>query len=270
MTLPYPDNLLHLGMPAALVNELSSQITGGGSALPAVKNTAITTVGAGTLTAAAIVGGVITRSGSVAAFSDATDTAANIVAALALYVATESFFLVIRNTTAFAETLTQGTGVTISGNAVIAPNSAVTFLVTINSKTAVTMLRVETAQNLFSGAKYGTAANTTSFTATGAQVSGAANVVLDLTGTLGGGAAITLPLVTDLVAALPNAAAGMSYLLRVINDSSANFAWTVTTNTGWTLAGTMTVAQATFRDFVVTLTSLTTATLQQVGTGTTS
>ena len=63
---------------------------------------------------------------------------------------------------------------------------------------------------------------------------------------------------------------GSTYRLRVINRSSGNFAWTMTTNTGWTLTGTMTIAQNTWRDFVVTLTSLTAATLQAVGVGTDS
>ena len=41
----------------------------------------------------------------------------------------------------------------------------------------------------------------------------------------------------------------------VINASSANFAWTLTTNTGWTLeaGGTYAVAQNTFSDFLVTV-----------------
>jgi hypothetical protein len=42
----------------------------------------------------------------------------------------------------------------------------------------------------------------------------------------------------------------------------------VTTNTGWTLSGTMTIAANTWREFVVTLNTLTTATLQSVATGT--
>ncbi len=56
-------------------------------------------------------------------------------------------------------------------------------------------------------------------------------------------------------------------MLRVINQSSGNFAWTVTTATGWTLTGTMTVAQNTFRDFMVSFTSKTAAVLTSVGTG---
>lgn len=42
-------------------------------------------------------------------------------------------------------------------------------------------------------------------------------------------------------------------------------AWTVTTNTGWTLTGTMTV-QTQMRKFYVTLTSLSAAVLRSIGT----
>lgn len=119
--------------------------------------------------------------------------------------------------------------------------------------------------------KYTVATDTTAFTATGAQISGGdIQTVLNLTGTLGAGAAITLPTVAALVAAISGPRVGQSWFLRIMNQSSANFAWTVTTNTGWTLAGTMTIAQNTYRDFVVTLTSLTAATLQSLGTGTQS
>jgi hypothetical protein len=55
--------------------------------------------------------------------------------------------------------------------------------------------------------------------------------------------------------------------LRIINENTTQTI-TVTTNTGWTLTGTMTIATNTFRDFVVNLTSLSAATLTSVGTGT--
>ena len=83
--------------------------------LAAEANTNITTVGAGTLTAAAIVSRLITRSGSTAAYSDATDTAAAIIAALPAAVVGQSFQLVIKNTVGFNETITAGSGVTLSG-----------------------------------------------------------------------------------------------------------------------------------------------------------
>lgn len=94
--------------------------------------------------------------------------------------------------------------------------------------------------------------------------------VINMTGTLGAGAALTLPTVADIVAAYGDIAAGDTFLVRIINSSSGAYAWTVTTATGWTLTGTMTVAQNTFRDFLVSFTSATAAVLTSVGTGTNS
>ena len=74
---------------------------------------------------------------------------------------------------------------------------------------------------------------------------GATEVTLNMTGTMGGDANAQLPTVGNLVAAIPDAVAGASYKLFVINSSSANHVWTITTNTGWTLNGTMTIAQNT-------------------------
>jgi hypothetical protein len=119
---------------------------------------------------------------------------------------------------------------------------------------------------------FNAASNTTSFTATPAQIMSAQDTVLDLTGTLGGAANLTLPTVATLLASLtPNqAVVGSSVMLRIISETAAN-AWTVTTNTGWTLNGTMSIAASTWRDFIVTITgtgATPTATLQEVGTGT--
>lgn len=118
--------------------------------------------------------------------------------------------------------------------------------------------------------KYNTNTATSGATLTAANISGAFDVTLNLTGTLGGDANAQLPTVAALATALGGSVAGASYKLRVINSSSANHVWTITTNTGWTLNGTMTLAQNTFRDFYVTFTSATAASLQQIGTGTTS
>lgn len=80
---------------------------------------------------------------------------------------------------------------------------------------------------------------------------------------------LQLPLVSALVAALHAPTVGTSYRLRICNFQGGNFALTLVTNTGWTLTGTtFTIAQNTWREFVVTLTSLTTATIQPVAVGT--
>ena len=93
--------------------------------------------------------------------------------------------------------------------------------------------------------------------------------VLNLTAALGAGATATLPTVAALVAALAalgiDVVAGSSYELDLINSSAGAFDWTITTNTGWTLTGTMTVAQNTMRKCIITFTSLTAATLQSLG-----
>jgi hypothetical protein len=116
------------------------------------------------------------------------------------------------------------------------------------------------------GSKFVTAANTSGFTATGAQVGGAEEVILNLSGALGAGANIQMPTVAALFAAIPNAQINQAYYLRILNLSSGAFAWTVTTNTGWTLTGTMTIAQNFYREFQVSFTSAAAAVLQSLGT----
>jgi hypothetical protein len=121
-------------------------------------------------------------------------------------------------------------------------------------------------------AAYNAATNTSGFTATQSQVMAAQDTVLALTGTLTAGAALTLPTVSALLATLTpqQGVVGSTTLLRVLNESGGAFAWTVTTNTGWTLNGTMSVAQTTFRDFIITINGVgasAAATIQDIGGG---
>ncbi len=126
-----------------------------------------------------------------------------------------------------------------------------------------------TAETILTNDVYNTNTATSATTLTAANISGGnVEVTLNMTGTLAGAANATLPTVASLVAAIPGASVGQSYKLRIINSGAGAFAWTVVTNTGWTLAGTMTVANLAYRDFYVTLTSLTAATLQAIGGGT--
>ena len=115
---------------------------------------------------------------------------------------------------------------------------------------------------------YNANAATASTTLTAANVSGAASQVdLAMTGTFGAAGALTLPTVAAMLASLPAPSLGTSFKLRVINVASSQ-TLTMTTNTGWTLNGTMTIATATWREFIVTITGLgasPTATLQNVG-----
>lgn len=137
----------------------------------------------------------------------------------------------------------------------------------------VSLINAILAQNPWQAAIYNAAANTTGFTATQSQIMGAEQTVLELTGTIGAGAALTLPTVATLLATLTpqQAVAGSTTGLRIGRGANGAFNWTVTANTGWTLNGTQTIAQSTFRDFIVQITSVgatPTATLTQIGTGT--
>ena len=137
----------------------------------------------------------------------------------------------------------------------------------------ISLINAILAQNPWQAAIFNAATNTTGFTATQSQIMGAEQTYLNLSGTLGAGAALTLPTVASMIATLTpqQAVVGSSVVLRVINSSSAAFAWTVTTNTGWTLSGTsQAIAQNVWQDYIVTLTNVgttPTATLQAVGRG---
>lgn len=125
--------------------------------------------------------------------------------------------------------------------------------------------------NPFQEAGYNVDAATASKTLTPQEICGAAQMFLAFTGTFGAAGAITLPTVAALLAALPSVVqanpVGIIWQLRVLNDATSQ-TLTMTTDTGWTLNGTMTIANDTFRDFIITITSATTASLQAVGAGT--
>jgi hypothetical protein len=110
----------------------------------------ITTAGAGTLTTAQMLGGLILRDPAGGNRTDTTPTAAALVAAIGGVKNGTSFYLVYRNTADAAETITVagGTGVTISGTATIAQNNTKIFLVRVDEVTsgseAVTVYSVGT------------------------------------------------------------------------------------------------------------------------------
>lgn len=101
-----------------------------GKALPV----AIATVGAGVLTAAALVSGVILRSGPTAAYIDTTDTATAIIAALGdSAVVGQSFDFSHVNGVAFACTVAAGVGVTLAGITANAASVVRTYRCTVTN-----------------------------------------------------------------------------------------------------------------------------------------
>jgi hypothetical protein len=119
-------------------------------------------------------------------------------------------------------------------------------------------------------ALYNDMANTAAATIAAAALA-AKDCTIDMAGTLTAGAALTLPTVAQLVAAIPGWNVNMVIKLRIMNSGAGAFAWTLTTAAGWgTVLGTATVAQNTWRDWYITFQSATAATINARGTGTNS
>jgi hypothetical protein len=256
--------------PGGSLSPVSEQTTTGAiadlatSGLP-LTNTAITTVGNGTLTAAAIAGTLITRTGPTGAYSDTTDTAANIIAAVPSVGVGGSFEVTIKNGTAYAQTLLAGAGVTLPSVIVIPANSAATYLVTITSATAVSFSHVVTT--LVDGitpAQWNTAALAAGTLAAG-LITGAAFTVLTNTGGTPG--AQTVRTAAQMLADFSQARVGMSYMLRIVNTGAGTLTLTADAGPTVTITGHAAVATNTFVDYVVTFNTATTATIQSVGSG---
>lgn len=142
--------------------------------------TTISTVGAGTLTAAAIVGRIISRTGTqTGAFTDTTDTAAAIITAMgASAIVGDTFEMTYINNTVggFTATITNGANVTVTGTATVPQNTWSKFLVTYNGTGTVTLVQTTSGEvpNTAVGETIG-AVCTSGFTATSNTV--LANVV---------------------------------------------------------------------------------------------
>jgi len=108
--------------------------------------TTVSTVGAATLSAAAIYGRTILRTGAqTAAWTDTTDIATAIIAKFPAGAAVGSSFTLryVNNSAGangFPATIAAGTGVTVTGATVVPPQSYIEYLVTWATATTVTMV----------------------------------------------------------------------------------------------------------------------------------
>lgn len=232
-------------------------------AQPNALNTALTTVGAGVLTAAALVGRIVTRTGPVAAFSDTTDTALLIVAALPSVIPGQSFRVTIKNTTAFAQTLIGGVGVTLSGQTIIPPNSVGEFLVGITSATAVTcrglFISPMTTPPIIA---QGTLVTVGAGTILAATIAGAQ---LLRTGSTAG-FTDTTDTAALIAAAIPNLNIGQSFVWSYQNSTYA--VATLTGGTGVNAAATFgSVGPGSWAAYLFTYTAVNTFTVVPVGAG---
>lgn len=71
----------------------------------------------------------------------------------------------------------------------------------------------------------------------------------------------------QMLADFTGAVVGQTYTARIINSGAGTLTLTTDAGATVTLTGTMTVAQNTWRDFIITFTSSTTVTIVSVGTG---
>lgn len=92
--------------------------------------------------------------------------------------------------------------------------------------------------------------------------------VVNMSGSIGSGAALTLPTVASYLAALPFANLNAGTILRIIDSGAGAGAWTLTANGSFTVAGTATVAQTTWRDFNLVVVNGTSVVATDIGGGT--
>lgn len=99
-----------------------------------LKYTGLATVGNGAISAAALLSGIINRTGPIAAYADTLPTADAVLAAAPTLNIGDSFTALIRNTVAFANTITTNTGMVLGSNTAIAASLVREFLFTVLSK----------------------------------------------------------------------------------------------------------------------------------------
>lgn len=222
-------------------------------------NTAITTVGNGTLTGAALTGGVVTRTGPTGAYTDTTATAAQIVAAIGSPFVGQSFFVHIKNGVAFVETLTAGSGVTITGVSSIIPgNSVGVFLLTLTSLSAVSMLHIQTT-----ALTNNTPTAITTLSTVGAGTILAAGIAGGITSRTGSQSGTPFTDTTDtaanIIAAQFNAHVGMTW--DYVHVNTTNAVETIAGGTGVTPSGVTVIQAGEAVRYLVTYTAAATITM---------
>ncbi len=223
------------------------------------------TDGTGTLTAAAIVGGIITRTGETTAYTDTTATAAEIDAA---YLGTDSgaWILVIKNTVAFTQTLAAGTDVILAGQTVTPANSAGVFLVTSSAAGEVTITGLGSMRQCsLPNGQYNTTAAASPVTPAAGILTGANHVFYEVT--TDGAFGITTRSATQLFGDIPNCHIGYTYLLTIVNRGNATI--TITDGGSVTItASENTIATLVTRTYLVRFTSGTACTWTSLSKGT--
>jgi hypothetical protein len=102
--------------------------------------TAIAADSAQTLTAAGILGGIITHATHTASRTDTTDTAVNILAAMPAMDIGDAYMFTVASLAAFTIIVAGGVGVTASGNLTVLANGAKNFVLVKTSATTMNLI----------------------------------------------------------------------------------------------------------------------------------
>jgi hypothetical protein len=118
--------------------------------------------------------------------------------------------------------------------------------------------------------------STSAATATAAQMAptayGQQAISLLLTGTLSGAANLTTPTAAQIVAAVPlpvggatGSNVGSSWVIRINNESSGAYAWTLVAGSGITLPASVNIPQYGSKSYLVTIASASSVTFADLG-----
>lgn len=258
------------GQPGAILEQIQTldiaNLTNSGVASDIV-STNITTVGNGTLTAAALIGGQIVRTGPVAAYTDTTDTAALILAGLPTVVVGATFFVRIKNATAFTQTLAAGAGVTLPPTVIIPAYSLGNYFATVTSTSAVTFTHMST-QPISDGTQT-TAIAVTPLTTVGAGTITAISFVNGYTARSGAQSGTPFTDTTDtaanIIAACANLVNKIGASMIYVYGNTTNAVATIAGGTGVTVSGVTTVPPNGVAQYVITYTAAGTLTMVGIG-----
>jgi hypothetical protein len=195
---------------------------------------------------------------------------ANLIAALHGATVGQSWEWTYQNNSPYQATLAGASSVTVSGCTLVGSGCWARFLVTYATSTTFTLTCIAAGSN-FNGIppfKWATGTTTTTFTA--AQMTGGQLTVYQSTATTPG--SIATATATAMFAAQPNAFVGQQWIWRVINASTSANTMTITADASVTLSGatTYTCPQFQWREFIMTFTTATTATMVAISGGSTS
>lgn len=229
--------------------------------------TAITTIGNGTLTAAGLAGGFINRSGPVANYSDATASAAAIVAAFPAAVVNSTLVVNVKNGCAFQQTITAGSGVTLPLTLITPPYSEATYLMTLTNVTsgaeAVSFAHIATTPIVL-GANISDPYSTAIATV-GAGTITAASFVGGIIARGGSQSGTPFADTTDtaaaIIAACPNLVNKIGTSMIVTYQNTTNAVATLSGGTGVTVSGTATVPASSIARYLLTYTAAATMTM---------